>query len=94
MRNRDRRFTQFTALAMLLAAAALAQATTVPMGYDDARHLLVRTGFGPTDAEVRMLAAMSRSAAVARLLREARTTPVTPPPAFVLDAGPVRLPGR
>ena len=94
MRNRRCRFTHFTALAALLAAAALSHATTAPMGYDDARHLLVRTGFGPTDAEVRTFAGMPRSDAVARLLRETRTTPVTPPPASVLDAGPLRPPGR
>ena len=35
-----------------VAAASLAQAAA-PMGYDDARHLLARTGFGPTEAEVR-----------------------------------------
>ena len=94
MRNRHCRFTHFTAQAALLAAAALSHATTAPMGYDDARHLLVRTGFGPTDAEVRTFAGMPRSDAVARLLRETRTTPVTPPPASVLDAGPLRPPGR
>jgi uncharacterized protein (DUF1800 family) len=78
----------------LMAAAAFAQATAAPMGYEDARHLLARTGFGPTDAEVRVYAAMTRNDAVARLLRETRTTASTPPPAFALDTGPIRRPGR
>ena len=64
------------------------------MGYGDARHLLARTGFGPTDAEVRAYAVMSRDDAIARLLRETRTVPVTPLPAFALDTGPLRPPGR
>ncbi|MFO1325085.1 MAG: DUF1800 domain-containing protein [Burkholderiales bacterium] len=62
------------------------------MGYDDARHLLVRTGFGPTDAEVRAYAALSRDEAVAKLLREARTEALTAPPAWVTDTGPLRYP--
>jgi uncharacterized protein (DUF1800 family) len=94
MTARKIHFTRMLVLSSLLAATVHAQAATAPMGYDDARHLLARTGFGPTDAEVRTLAAMPRSDAVARLLREARTTPVTPPPAFAIDTGPMRPPGR
>ena len=57
-----------------LTAMSLAAQAAAPMGYDDARHLLARTGFGPTDAEVRTFAALPRNEAVARLLRDARTT--------------------
>jgi uncharacterized protein (DUF1800 family) len=94
MTARNIHYTRMLTLSSLLAATVLAQAATAQMGYDDARHLLARTGFGPTDAEVRTLAAMPRSEAVARLLREARTTTVTPPPAFAIDTGPLRPPGR
>jgi len=94
MTPRTVHFTRMLALSSLMAIAVLARAATAPMGYDDARHLLARTGFGPTDAEVRAMAAMPRSDAVARLLREARTTTVTPPPAFAIDTGPLRPPGR
>ena len=79
-----------------LAAAALALAATcviaapAPMGYDDARHLLARTGFGPTEAEVRQFAALTREQGVNLILRDARTEAVTPPPAFVSDTTPVR----
>ncbi len=62
------------------------------LGYDDARHLLARTGFGPTDAEVRAYAPLTRAAAVAKLLREARTEAVTPPPAEALVIAPLRPP--
>jgi len=85
--------TRFALLSTLTAMAAWAHAAAAPMGYDDARHLLARTGFGPTDAEVRLYAALSRNDAVARLLRETRTTAVTPPPAFASDTGPLRRPG-
>jgi uncharacterized protein (DUF1800 family) len=85
--------TRIVVLATLTALAPSAHPAAAPMGYDDARHLLARTGFGPTDAEVRLYATLPRSDAVARLLRETRTTAVTPPPAFALDLGPLRRPG-
>ncbi|MEO8674203.1 MAG: DUF1800 domain-containing protein [Casimicrobiaceae bacterium] len=67
-------------------------ASSAVLGYDDARHLLARTGFGPTDAEVRVYAPLTRADAVAKLLRETRTTAVTPPPASALDTSPLRPP--
>jgi uncharacterized protein (DUF1800 family) len=62
------------------------------MGYADARHLLVRTGFGPTDAEVREMASLSREQGIARLLDGVRATAVTAPPALALEARPLRAP--
>jgi uncharacterized protein (DUF1800 family) len=53
------------------------------MGAADARHLLGRTGFGPTPAEVSDFASLSREQAVARLLEAARGEAMTPPPAWV-----------
>src|SRR5262249_42894485 len=47
---------------VVLQTPGLASATTT-LGYDDARHLLARTGFGPTDAEVSAYAGMTRDAA-------------------------------
>ena len=73
------------AATLLLAACALA-AHAAPIGYDAARHLLNRTGFGATDAEVAALAPLERDAAVDRLLGAARTEPVHKPPAFVDEA--------
>jgi len=67
-----------------LAAAALA-AHAAPIGYEGARHLLNRTGFGASDAEVSAFAPLEREAAVERLLAGARTEAVHKPPAFVDD---------
>jgi len=94
MRLRNLVCFRIAALSALTAIAGLACAAPAPMGYDDARHLLARAGFGPTDAEVRSYAVLPRNEAVARLLRDTRTTTVTPPPAFALDTGPLQRLGR
>jgi uncharacterized protein (DUF1800 family) len=75
---------------MRLIAAALASllclaAHAAGIGYEGARHLLNRTGFGATDAEVAQLASLERGAAVDRLLASARREASAAPPAF-LDA--------
>ena len=69
-------------LAVLAALLAAAAAHAAPIGYDGARHLLDRTGFGATDREVREYAVLDRAAAVDRLLSGARREAVTPAPAF------------
>ena len=69
-----------------------AASSTQILGYDDARHLLARTGFGPSDAEVRAYATLSREAAVAKLLQETRAAAVTPPPESVVDSSPITYP--
>ncbi|MGZ5042006.1 MAG: DUF1800 domain-containing protein [Usitatibacter sp.] len=66
---------------VFLVASLAAQAA--PIGYDGARHLLNRAGFGATDAEVRELAGLDRAAAVRRLLAGARREALVKPPAFV-----------
>ena len=67
---------------LFLAAALLCSlgAPAAPMGSDDARHLLERTGFGAPPAEVAAYARLSREQAVERLLAEARTAPTVAPP--------------
>ena len=75
----------------LTAAATLAHAAT-PMGLDDARHLLARTGFGPTAAEIATFARLDRESAVARVLATTRTTALTAPPAALTDNAPIRAP--
>ena len=69
-----------------------AAAPNAVLGYDDARHLLARTGFGPTDAEVRAYAPLTREAAIDRLLRETTAVASTPPPASAIDTTPLRIP--
>ena len=85
---------------LLIAAVALLPAVAHPaasapnaaLGYDDARHLLARTGFDPTDAEVRAFGQLTREAAVAKLLRETREFALTAPPASAVDTSPLRPP--
>ena len=73
----------------LLAAAALcvasATAHAAAIGYEGARHLLNRTGFGATDAERRASASLDRAQAVEKLLAGARREASIAPPAFVND---------
>ena len=64
----------FATVLALAAGSAPAMAASAPMGFDDARHLLARTGFGPTDTEVRAFAGLTREQAVTQLLRDTRTT--------------------
>jgi uncharacterized protein (DUF1800 family) len=65
-----------------LSAAAQAQA----IGYEGARHLLNRVGFGATDAQIRGFAPLAREAAVRRILDGVRREATLPPPAFVNEA--------
>jgi len=73
--------------AFALAAAALAvlgcrPALATGMGADDARHLLARTGFGATSAELARFAVLDREDAIERLLGEVRTQAQSAPPPF------------
>ena len=63
------------------------------MGDSDARHLLARTGFGPTSAEVRAYANLSRDDAIDQLLRDANGQPAIAPPWWAHDSAPYRRPG-
>src|SRR5262245_33731675 len=64
--------------ALFLSGAAAAE----PLGYEGARHLLARTGFGATDAQVREYAVLERAAAVDRVLAATRREALTAPPSF------------
>lgn len=63
------------------------------MGFDDARHLLSRTSFGVTPAEIRALETVDYSTAVDRLLANTRREPMTPAPDW-LGMGPAELQRR
>lgn len=63
------------------------------MGFDEARHLLSRTTFGATPAEIQVLEAQDYAAAVDRLLAGVRRDAVTPPPGW-LNEGPAELQRR
>lgn len=57
---------------------------------DEARHLLARTSFGATAADLEALRPLSYEAAVERLLSSVRQQPRTPPPAWVDEPQPSR----
>jgi len=58
------------------------------MSFQDARHLLSRTGFGGAPADIRELARLDREATVDRLLAGVGTVARTSPPSAVLNALP------
>ena len=90
-----RALTASASLAAVIAAAfSTAALGAAPLSYDDARHLLNRTGFGATDAEIRHFVGMTREDAARTLLAGTRTSAITPPPAFTADPGPLRYPRR
>ncbi|MBL0140810.1 MAG: DUF1800 domain-containing protein [Betaproteobacteria bacterium] len=64
-------------------AGSCLSAWAEPLGEADARHLLARTGFGATPAEVADFARLDRRVAVERILAGARTQATLAPPSFV-----------
>ena len=81
---------------VLAVAAASAGAWAAPPAHlseAQARHLLVRTGFSPSQAEVDALTGQSASAAVSSLIAQARSRPPLQPsyaaPNFVGQAPPI-----
>jgi len=62
-----------------------AAAGAAPLGPDDARHLLNRTSFAASPAEIEAYARLTREEAASRLLATTRTTPVTPAPAWTAE---------
>ena len=56
--------------------------------FNDARHLLTRTGFGGTPTEIQALTSLDRKAAVEQVLATTRTAPVTAPPPWIDDLPP------
>ena len=83
-----RPFARTLALAALMFAAA--QISAAPMGPDEARLLLSRTGFAATADSVKMWSQLSREQAVDRLVGDSRTSAITPPPGWVSDFVPRR----
>jgi uncharacterized protein (DUF1800 family) len=58
------------------------------IGEDAARHLLNRTGFAATEAEIATFAKLDRVAAATRLLRDVKLAASTPAPTWVNDVPP------
>jgi uncharacterized protein (DUF1800 family) len=62
------------------------RASAAGMGFDDARHLLNRTGFGASPGEIAEFSQLPREQAVERLLRPARGGATQPAPEWVNEA--------
>ncbi|MDQ6620307.1 MAG: DUF1800 domain-containing protein [Pseudomonadota bacterium] len=78
-------------MSIVLACVSLSMTTVQAaggdaLGYDDARHLLGRTGFAPAEADVRAYAGLPRAEAVRRLLAGGRAEAITPLPGAIVDA--------
>lgn len=67
-------------LALIATLASADHATALDTA--EARHLLARSGFGGTPAEIEALLPMTREEAVAAILKRAGDRAVTPPPAW------------
>ncbi|HEY4221853.1 MAG TPA: DUF1800 domain-containing protein [Myxococcota bacterium] len=67
---------------MLPALVLVAVAALPALDPADARHLLARTGFGPSRTEIEKIEPLSRAQAVDALLAGIRTTSTTAPPPF------------
>ena len=78
-----------TALSVGLWPAAPVRAASA-MGFDEARHLLSRTSFGATPAEVHALETVDYAGAVDHLLGNIRRTAATPAPDWV-TLGPAEV---
>src|SRR6266702_46623 len=84
--------TALATLAVVVATSPTATLAAPSLSYDDARHLLNRTGFGATEAEIRSLVGVTREEAARSLLANARSAATTAPPGWTRDPGPLRYP--
>ena len=80
-------------LVLAVPIAAPVRAADAALGADNARHLLNRTGFAASDAEIAAFAKLSRADAADRLLKTVQTVATQAPPAWVNDPpiAPARL---
>ncbi|MCL6555290.1 MAG: DUF1800 domain-containing protein [Burkholderiales bacterium] len=90
--SRRQRMQVLSRVLLLVTAWWSLAAFAAGMGYDDAQHLLLRTGFAPTEAEVQATARLSRREAVEKILAAATSRARTPPPTWVDE--PPRWPRR
>lgn len=70
-------------LSLFLAAWLFATTALAGMGMDDAKHLLLRTGFSATPKKVANYSTLTREQAVDKLLTETHSEALTPPPAWL-----------
>lgn len=66
-------------------SAVRADSKSIPMGYEEARHLLNRTSFTASESQVQEFAQLTREQAVDKLLSSVRTQAQTPPPDWIRE---------
>ncbi|MBL0125724.1 MAG: DUF1800 domain-containing protein [Betaproteobacteria bacterium] len=81
------------AFSLLVLALPVHSAVDEPLGADNARHLLNRTGFAASDGDIGVFAKLNRAEAADRLLKAAQSVATQTPPAWVSEppVPPVRL---
>ena len=81
------------AFTMLVLAVPVQAATETALGLDDARHLLNRTGFAASQADIAAFAKLTRAGAADKLLKAVQAVGTQNPPAWVNEPPlpPVRL---
>ena len=72
----------FALLGVLAGSVPSPAHARAPLGFDDARHLLNRTSFAASPADIEAFAGLTREQAVDRLLSWTGKPAVTPPPAW------------
>jgi uncharacterized protein (DUF1800 family) len=80
-----RGFSAAAAIALSFAVSLPASSASGVLGFDDARHLLNRTGFAASPAEIEAFASLTRAQAVERLLASTRKESATPPPEWTSE---------
>lgn len=80
-----RLFISMTVVTGFSITSATDKAALSPLSVEDARHLLTRTGFSPTDAEVKAILGKTRQAAVLDIINRSTTRATTPPPAWASE---------
>ncbi len=85
---------RFAAIATVasFAASPAGAATRGVLDYDDARHLVSRTGFGTTQADIERFVGMTPEQAARALLASARTAALTPPPPTLVATASLAYP--
>ena len=68
---------------LLLLLLGLLSRAAFGMSFEEARHLLSRTGFGGTHEQIKALKSMDYNEAVIGILEKTRREPATPPPEWV-----------
>jgi len=74
-----------TLAGVVCSGAASVILAAAPLGFDDARHLLARTSFAASPADIERFAALTRAEAADRLLAWTDKPRVTLPPAWVRE---------